>query len=188
MQLIQRISGARSKYGMSGLSEQAISMILGRDGLVEEDIRFLAIEHGKIFFDVPEQDWSADTNQVRYEGLGLTSLRREREIYGALEQIGEEYDMQAQTSNIGFSMNWLNDAEKALSAHYALRRMGCRSGEEGDFDEKAVKKEARRIEIARIHPRYLVFNDGQVHFAGLDSYQDRDVFLDKVVQAAYRQG
>ena len=51
--------------------------------------------------------------------------------------------------------------------------------------EEVQLEKAMRIEIARIHPRYLVFNDRQAHLAGLDSYQDRDVFLDRVVQAAY---
>ena len=174
MQLIQRICSARTKYAMSGLSEQTVSTILGRDGLVEEDIRFLAIEDGKIFFDVPEQSWSVDTNQIRYDYQELTSLRREREIYRALEQVGEEYDMQARTSNVGFSMDWLNNTPERLKL-FRKRHGG----------EVQLEK-ARGIEIARIHPRYLVFNDRQAHLAGLDSYQDRDVFLDKVVQAAYR--
>jgi|SRR3989344_1530886 len=185
MQLIQRISSAKSKYAMSGLSEQAIYMILGRDGLVEDDIKFLVIENGKIFFDVPEQKWSEDTNQVHYPQL--TWVRKEREIYRALEQIGKEYDMQPQTSNIGFSMDWLNDAQKRLDAFHYFRRQNIILSS-GEFDDKQLEKDAKRIEIARIHPRYLVFNDGQAHFAGLGSYQDRDVFLDKVVQAAYRQG
>ena len=122
MQLIQRISGVISKYAMSGLSEQTLSAIIIRNGLIEEGIEALSIENGRFFFSVPEQDWSEDTIQPPHQ----ESATKERRIYDALEKIGEEYDMQVQASNMGFSMNWLNDARKRLNAQFTLERTGCK--------------------------------------------------------------
>ena len=96
MGLMQRINDIRNRYISSGISDQALSQILGREDLAEGGLKFLASDNGKIFFSVPPtKGWRAEINwDSQYEA-----------VLEGLKMISKEYGLKAEKSNVGFFIN-----------------------------------------------------------------------------------
>ncbi|MEK6881232.1 MAG: hypothetical protein AABY22_16545, partial [Nanoarchaeota archaeon] len=98
MDLIKKLGEINVTYAMSGMSEQAISSIIAKDGVRNDYLEFLALERGRVYFKVlPKQAWDENTALLN-EDVRL------RDRFQKLKDIGAKKGLVTNLSYSGFKM------------------------------------------------------------------------------------